>query len=54
MAALADDSALKADYEKAAQFYGKLTNPLARLSLADVVGVDAVLGASRPELRARA
>jgi hypothetical protein len=38
--ALADDSALKADYESAAQFFGKLTNPLNRLSLADVIGVD--------------
>nr|AXL06669.1 hypothetical protein [uncultured bacterium] len=39
-AALADDSALKADYESAAQFFGKLTNPLNRLTLADVIGVD--------------
>jgi hypothetical protein len=39
-AALADDSALKADYESAANFFGKLTNPLNRLSLADVIGVD--------------
>jgi len=38
--ALADDSALKADYESAANFFGKLTNPLNRLSLADVIGVD--------------
>jgi len=40
VAALADDSALKADYEHAAQFFGNLTNPLNRLSLADLVGVD--------------
>ncbi|MCI0357709.1 MAG: hypothetical protein L0211_04385, partial [Planctomycetaceae bacterium] len=40
VAALADDSALKADYEQAAQFFGKLTNPLNRLSLADLIGVD--------------
>jgi hypothetical protein len=38
--ALADDSALRADYESAAQFFGKLTNPLNRLSPADVIGVD--------------
>jgi hypothetical protein len=39
-AALAADSTLKADYESAAGFFGKLTNPLNRLSMADVVGVD--------------
>jgi hypothetical protein len=40
VAALADDSSLIADYEQAAQFFGKLTNPLSRLSLADLIGVD--------------
>lgn len=39
--ALAGDSALKAECERAAQFYGKLTNPLSRLTLADLVGADA-------------
>ena len=49
---LAADSALKADYESAAQFYAKLTNPLSRLSLADLVGVDAASPAALAELRA--
>jgi hypothetical protein len=38
---LASDPALKADYERAAQFYGKLTNPRACLTPADLVGIDA-------------
>lgn len=38
--ALAADAKLKADYEAANGFFGKLTNPLNRLSLADVIGVD--------------
>jgi len=38
--ALADDSTLKAAYQSAAGFFGKLTNPLNRLSIADVIGVD--------------
>jgi hypothetical protein len=37
---LTDDSQLAADYAAAAGFFGKLTNPLARLSLADCIGVD--------------
>ena len=49
--ALADDSALKADYESAAQFFGKLTNPLNRLSLADLVGVDISSDQAINELR---
>jgi hypothetical protein len=44
IAALADaltgDSTLHADYRSAAGFFGKLTNPLNRLSIADVIGVD--------------
>ncbi len=39
-AALAGDSTLRADYQSAAGFFGKLTNPLNRLSIADVIGVD--------------
>jgi hypothetical protein len=51
VAALAEDSALKADYEQAAQLFGKLTNPLNRLSLADVVGVDVTSDAALEALR---
>jgi hypothetical protein len=40
VAALASDSALQADYDQAAGFYAKLTNPLSRLSLGDLVGAD--------------
>jgi hypothetical protein len=38
--ALAGDSTLNADYHSAAGFFGRLTNPLNRLSIADVIGVD--------------
>jgi hypothetical protein len=38
--ALESDSALAADCEQAAQFYGKLTNPLYRLTFADLIGTD--------------
>lgn len=38
--ALEGDSALAADCQTAAQFYGKLTNPLSRLTFADAVGTD--------------
>jgi len=51
VAVLAEDSALKADYEQAAQFFGKLTNPLNRLSLADLVGVDVTTEAALKALR---
>jgi hypothetical protein len=51
VAALADDSALQADYEQAAQFYAKLTNPLSRLSLADLVGADVSTPAAIQALR---
>ena len=51
VAALADDSALKADYDQASQFYGKLTNPLSRLSLTDLIGVDVSSEAAVEELR---
>ncbi|HND51884.1 MAG TPA: hypothetical protein PLV92_05790 [Pirellulaceae bacterium] len=40
VAALEADDPLKADYMAAAQFFGKLTNPLDRLSMADIVGID--------------
>ncbi|MBS0264776.1 MAG: hypothetical protein JSS02_22770 [Planctomycetes bacterium] len=38
--ALAGNSTLKTDYEAAARFFGKLTNPLNRLTIADVIGID--------------
>ena len=38
--ALESDSALAADCQQAAQFFGKLTNPLSRLTFADAVGTD--------------
>ncbi|HEX5106665.1 MAG TPA: hypothetical protein VFV87_22750, partial [Pirellulaceae bacterium] len=38
--ALEGDPALAADCQQAAQFYGKLTNPLTRLTFADAVGTD--------------
>jgi hypothetical protein len=38
--ALKSDSALAADCQQAAQFFGKLTNPLSRLTFADAVGTD--------------
>lgn len=50
-AALAGDSALKADYEQAAGFYAKLTNPLSRMSLADLVGADVSTPAAIAALR---
>lgn len=50
--ALDGDPSLRSDYEQATQFYGKLTNPLARLSLADLVGVDLKSAANLKELRA--
>jgi len=50
--ALADDPSLRGDYERAAQFYGQLTNPLSRLSLADLVGVDLASAETLKQLRA--
>jgi hypothetical protein len=37
---LEGDSGLAADCQTAAQFYGKLTNPLSRLTFADAIGTD--------------
>ena len=49
--ALAGEASLRADYERAMQFYGKLTNPLAQLSLADLIGVDVASPQQLEELR---
>ncbi len=49
---LADDPQLAADYSSAAEFFGRLTNPLAQLTLADCVGVDVTSPASLEQLRA--
>jgi hypothetical protein len=49
---LADDPQLAADYSAAAGFFGKLTNPLARLSLADCIGVDLSSPAAVKQLQA--
>jgi hypothetical protein len=38
--ALESDTALAADCQQAAQFYGKLTNPLTRLTFSDAIGTD--------------
>ncbi|HEY3965363.1 MAG TPA: hypothetical protein VGM05_12480 [Planctomycetaceae bacterium] len=38
--ALAGEATLRSDYQSAVAFFGKLTNPLNCLSLADVIGID--------------
>lgn len=50
--ALESDSALAADCQQAAQFYGKLTNPLSRLTFADLVGTDVSSNDALQALRA--
>ena len=49
--ALEADTALAADCQTAAQFYGKLTNPLSRLTVGDLVGVDVSSQAALKKLR---
>jgi hypothetical protein len=49
--ALTDDAALAADCQRAAEFYGKLTNPLVQLTVADLVGVDLTSAEQLDQLR---
>jgi hypothetical protein len=49
--ALNANEKLKADYQSATQFYGRLTNPLGQLSLIDMIGVDLSSDAIVEQLR---
>ena len=50
--ALESDSTLAADCQQAAQFYGKLTNPLNRLTFTDLMGTDVTSKEALKSLRA--
>jgi len=51
VAALAADEGLKGEYERHVRFFGRLTNPLSRLTLADLVGVDVASEVALADLR---